>query len=391
MKGWTRDRHIIVVAACAALALLAGCVSLSAVYNEAKGGGSEVATGPILRVQSAMSTTKGRGVPELRQFAGTPVRLVVADCPQQVSVSENNVFLGTTKTVASIPFETVLRRQFSFVLGASFCLVDDALASDLTVVVRPRQIAVKKTDDKTARCFGEFEIQISRGESGPPLFEENFRGDQVSGWDGVEVPESVWNCVNQVGGNFLSRLAQKPEVFAALEVGTPSGAKCRRPEFLSFELKPVGDERVFAGACRLSCGGWDSARAANWLREQLECRCCEQLDVEESRVRVVYEENQFDPSSRVWSVRFKTFSRIPWFLNYDPASRKGVCAVDLELAGLTAPEGAEAMKAYVMKEMNRRGIVVSDDRDSGSAEVKFGDFQTDDRYGNIQCSFVLVN
>ena len=59
-------------------------------------------------------------------------------------------------------------------------------------------------------------------------------------------------------------------------------------------------------------------------------------------------------------------------------------------SGKTAEKAADALKEYVMQEMDKRSGVQRTGKESAKAMVRFDDFKTDQRYALIHCSFRVV-
>lgn len=312
-----------------------------------------------------------------------------SDCPCSVLMTKDTPW-GTVAEVANVPLRDIVSRQFGAVALGIFRAPGSSDCPEVTLKVTSMRTILKQTGSGRVKSRVEFRVNVDGRNVQPALFECGCSGLTEGPWDGVCVPLPVYQSVRQAAESLRADLLRHLHVFDKVAEASVKGHSVRGPSLLSFEMKPTSDDGIFCGNCRMACNDWDSTRAANWLRAKIDDRSREQLGVPLERVRVIYMENNFDAGSGEWRVSFKAFARVPWFLDYDQYSHTGICAVDLELANLTAQQGAEKMKEYVMQEMNRRGVVVVDGKKTDGAGVRFDKFETDERYNVIRCTFKLV-
>lgn len=358
-----------------------------------------------LKTELARSVGIARSVPALSEPEKLPAEMsgppqnagmrsdvsVVFDysnCSQSVLLTEDTPW-GTVVSVASVPLRDVVRRQFESVFAGFFRSPGNAEGPDVAVNVVSTRTILKKSGQGSVRSDIEFSVNLTDSDGQTILPSKRYQAAGEGRWDGSSVPLPIYQCAHEVACKFFADIS-KCHVVEKLEGLKDEGVEVREPVLLAFEMKPSSEPGVFSGSCRLACNDWDASRAANWLRMRLDDRAHDQLGVPLERVRVIYEENAYDAKKSEWHVRFKAYARVPWFLEYDRFSRTGVCAVDLELAKLSAQQGAEKMKDYVMQEMNRRGIVFEDGMPIDGAGVRFDEFKTDKRYNIISCAFKLV-
>lgn len=311
-----------------------------------------------------------------------------SNCSQSALLTEDTPW-GTVRSVASVPLRDVVRRQFESVFSDFFRSPEIAEGPDVTVSVVSSRSILKKSGQGSVRSDFEFSVTVTDSDGRKILLSKRYQAAGEGRWDGSSVPLPIYRCAHEIASKFFADISKR-HVLEKLEGLKTEGVEVREPVLLAFEMKPSSEPGVFGGSCRLVCNDWDASRAANWLRTRLDDRAHDQLGVPLERVRVIYEENAYDAKKSEWHVRFKAYARVPWFLEYDRFSRTGVCAVDLELAKLSAQQGAEKMKEYVMQEMNRRGIVFEDGMPVDGAGVRFDEFKTDKRYNIISCAFKLV-
>lgn len=372
------------VAVIFATGLAFGCASLPPEY----------VPNPLVKVRSLSESDPlpGEALPaacSTSARSGISAVLDFSDCPHSVLMTTDTPW-GTVAEVANVPLQDIVSRQFGAVALGIFRAPGSSDCPEVTFKVSSMRTVLKQIGSGRVKSRVEFRVNADGQNVQSALFECVCSGQAEGPWDGACVPFSVYQSVRQAAESFRADLLKRLYVFDKVAEVSAKGRPVRGPSFLSFEMKPMSEDGIFGGNCRLACNDWDSARAANWLRAKLDDRSREQLGIPLERVRVIYIENSFDAEKGEWRVSFKTFARVPWFLDYDQYSRTGICAVDLELANLTAQQGAEKMKEYVMQEMNRRGVVVVDGKKADGAGVRFDKFETDERYNVIRCTFKLV-
>lgn len=326
---------------------------------------------------------------ELKRIEEVPTELEFDICAETSQITKTMMW-GTVENVGAMPSGSVIRKQFVNALSEHFHPIDDDRQPVVKITVRPCMIVTKKTASDRASCDAEFKITMTDVAKSQILFEETYRHFSEDAWDGVSVPAAVYKSVQGAAADFLKALSRKSGLIARLEGTSAGGDVAKKPDFIDYLMRPGREDGVFSGICKVSCNDWDSVRTANWMRNQLEKRCCEQLGIEKSRVRVIYEENRFDAETKVWTVSFRAFARSAWVLDYDATSRAGMCVADLALVGKSAADAADVMKSYVLQEMDRRAGTVASGVASGRAQVRFADFKTDTRYNLIRCTFKLV-
>ena len=378
--------------ACLLAGVLAGCESLDSVTPE----GFSVD-------KAGFSFDASRDLPEpdqipeyaplsyaaLRRIEEVPTELRFDVCDETAQITKDMLW-GSVGVVGTVPFGSIVRRQFGNALSEHFHPIDDGRRPQLKITVRPCMVVIRKTAADRVLCDAEFKVVMTDVVNRKVLFEDVYRRRAENAWDGLSVPEAVYRSVQGAAADFLAALSKQSGLIARLEGAAEAVEGAKGPEFVDYSLRPGQEKGVFTGTCQTCCNGWDSVRAANWLRTQLETRCRDQLGVEFSRVRVIYEENAYDAATKVWKVSFRAFARSAWMLDYDAVTRTGVCVADLALVGKSAKDASEAMRGYVLQEMNRRAGVVTSDSVGNSAQVRFVDFKTDARYNLIRCTFKLV-
>ena len=327
--------------------------------------------------------------PELRRIEEVPAQIVFPSDIEKVLMTKQMLW-GTSETVAAIPVASLVKRQFLHAVSEHFHpLVGDqqpAIRIDVAVlgIIVSRDEALVESEMTAKITIHDVVKNVVR-------HEKIYRSDARMPWDGgALVPDAVYKCVQNVAAAFLKDIAANRTLIAQLEGISPDAAKVRKPSFKTFEIKPKNDSDVVKGTCVLACNDWDEGRAANWMRAQLEQRCENQLGVEAARVRLVYDKSEFVGSAREWRVTFTAFARSEMVLNYDSTTLSGTCVADFGLMGKSAEKAADALKEYVMQEMDKRAGVQQSGATGPKAQVRFDDFKTDQRYALTYCDFRLV-
>ena len=327
--------------------------------------------------------------PELRRIEEVPAQIVFPSELDKVYMTKRMIW-GTSETVAAVPVAALVKGQFLHAVSEHFHpLVGDQQPS-IKIIVDVLGVIVTRNEG-TVKSEITVNIVIQDVLKNVTCHEKTYRGVAEMPWDGGNlVPDSTYKCVQNVAATFLKDIAADRTLIARLESVSPDALKVRKPSFKSFEVKPKNDSGVVQGTCVLACNDWDEGRAATWLRAQLERRCENQLGGDASRVRLVYDKSAFKGDVREWEVSFTSFARSEMVLNYDSNTLSGTCVADFGLMGKSAEKAADALKAYVMQEMDKRAGVQESGREGTKALVRFDDFKTDQRYSLTYCSFRLV-
>ena len=327
--------------------------------------------------------------PELRRIEEVPTQIVFPSDIDSVLMTKMMLW-GTSETVAVVPVATLVKKQFLHAVSEHFHpLVGDQQPA-VRISVNVMGIIVTR-DEGMVKSTATVRIEILDVGKNVVCHGKIYRAVAELPWDGGNlVPDSVYKCIQGVASAFLKDIASDRTLIARLEGISPDAAKVRKPTFRSFEIKPKNDAGIVRGVCVLACNDWDEGRAASWLRAQLERRCENQLGVEASRVRLVYDKSQFVGSRREWEVTFTAFERSAMVLNYDATTLSGTCVADFGFMGKPAAKAADDLKEYVMKEMDKRAGAQQSGKVGGKAMVRFDDFKTDQRYLLTYCSFRVV-
>ena len=327
--------------------------------------------------------------PELRRIEEVPAQIVFPSEVEKVSLTKRMLW-GTSELVATVPVSSLVKKEFLHAVSEHFHpLVGDQqpairISVELLGMILSREEAMVRSEVTAV-------VRIYDVVKNVMCHEKTYRSKAEMTWDGGDlVPDSVYKCIQGIAASFLKDIAADRTLIARLEGISPDAAKIRKPSFKSFEIKPKNDAGVVQGVCVLACNDWDEGRAANWLRGQLERRCENQLGVEATRVRLVYDKSEFAGAEREWRVSFTAFARSEMVLNYNATTLSGTCVADFGLMGKSADKAADALKEYVMQEMDKRAGAQQSGRESAKAMVRFDDFKTDQRYTLTYCAFRVV-
>lgn len=327
--------------------------------------------------------------PSLRRIEEVPAQIIFDNSIEHAVVTKRMLW-GTSQTVATVPVGNLLKNQFLSCVSSYFHpLAGDQLPT-IRIKVEVLGVVITKVDSRISSLV-TMSIQVEDIAKKQICHEKTYMGKSLLPWDGGNlVPDSVYKSVQDCASSFLKDISENHTLIAWLENISPDAASVKKPNFAVFELTPKDQDGVIRGVCSVKCNDWHEGRTATWLRAQLERRCENQLGVEPSRVRVVYDSSGFDAAERIWKVSFSAFARSEMVLNYDPTTKSGTCVADMGLMGLTAEKASEKLKDYVMAEMDRRSGVVSSGKTQTKAQVRFDAFKTDQRYNLIHCPFRVV-
>lgn len=375
--------------ALSAVFLMSGCESIKPEGFSWKGTWFTFDNDRLLTEPECAGKYETLSFPELRRIEEVPVEFVFEGEVEKILVTKKMLW-GTTETVATVDVKDVIRQQFLQAVSGHFHpLVGDQQPAVRIKVETLGVFLERKESVVSSEMTMRFELQDMA--KNVVCHEKVYRGDTELPWDGgALVPESFYKCIQSLAANFLKDIAANRALLARLESISLDPATVRKPSFGSLDIKPKNADGVVCGSCVLSCNDWDEGRAANWLRSQLEQRCENQLGVDASRVRLVYDRSAFDGARREWSVDFTAFARSEMIMNYNALTLSGTCVADFGLMGKTPEKAADELKEYVMKEMDKRAGVQQSGKDAPKAKVRFDDFKTDQRYALTHCEFRLV-
>lgn len=378
--------------ACASLVVLlmaVGCESVKPEGFRIEGMGVSFDGNRELREPERAGEFAAFVFPELRRIEEVPAQIVFPAELEKVSLTKRMAW-GTSELVATVPVASLIRKEFLHAVSEHFhpLVGDQQPAIRISVEVLGMMLSREET-----MVSSEATVDIRIHDVGKNVLchEKVYRSKAEMPWDGGDlVPDAVYKCIQGIAASFLKDIAADRTLIARLEGISPDAAKVRKPSLKTFEIKPKNDAGVVQGVCVLACNDWDEGRAANWLRGQLERRCENQLGVEASRVRLVYDKSEFAGAEREWRVSFTAFARSEMVLNYDATTLSGTCVADFGLMGKPADKAANALKEYVMQEMDKRAGAQQSGRESAKAQVRFDDFKTDQRYTLTYCAFRVV-
>ena len=376
-------------AAFAALASILGCESMKPEGFSWKGTGFSFDNNRPLKEPVRAGEYATLVFPELRRIEEVPVEFVFQSEVEKVLITKRMVW-GTTENVATVDVREAIKRQFLQAVSGHFHpLVGDQQPA-VRIKVETLGVFLERKDD-IVKSEVTMRFALEDVARNSVCHEKVYSGEAELPWDGGDlVPESFYKCIQNLAANFLKDIAGNRTLIARLEGVSTDASKVRKPSMMKFEVKPKNATGFVCGSCVLACNDWDEGRAANWLRSQLEQRCENQLGVEASKVRLVYDKSSYDGEKRVWSVDFTAFARDKMVLNYDAVTLSGMCIADFGLMGKSATDAADDLKKYVMQEMDKRAGVQQDGKESPKAQVRFDDFKTDQRYALTYCAFRLV-
>ena len=319
-----------------------------------------------------------------------PVSVDLSECVETAMVSEHGSF-GGNSFAGTVPLREIMRRELEKMTKNVFRSPVEGEREALAIRITSQKVIINQRRS-VAECEMEFYISVEDPvhDDIKPYFRGSFNG-RGSGRhrDDRLVPGSVYVAANEVVENFLGSfcedriaLRRLPELLCAGENLTP-------PKLQSIRFKEAANG-CLAGECSVACNEWDGFDADRWARQNIKAQCQMKLGVEPERTRVVFRKDEYDVATKVWKYHFVAYVRAPLVMDYDPATKSGLCVGDLGLLNLSADEAAKRMKKYVMSEMRSRGGAVTSAEGNDETLVRFDDFRSDVENNRITMRFRLV-
>lgn len=203
------------------------------------------------------------------------------------------------------------------------------------------------------------------------------------------VPLVIYQSVQEVASSFVHEFAQERQKVNRLMAlaRAPTSANNARLRSMKYGNADASSVR---GRCDIDCNGEEPFQADQWARSQIKEQCRGKLGLPLERVRLVFPRSDYDERTRRWSYQFVAYARTPLFMDYDPATRRGLCVGDLGLLKTSAEEASLKMQNYVRQEMRIRTGVVVDGTDGAAAKIRFDEFTTERESETVRFSFRLI-
>lgn len=355
-----------------------------------------VAAGSGTRALRRLSEPSGVGI-QAKPTAGAttwrsqsmPVALAFPDGGSVCTVTRED-WLGDSVGDAAFPGGAIVEREFRKVAAAYFSPVsgDDVPAAVFTVGMT--RSSVRQTPGGTSATIG-VRIEIKKSGGRGVCYSETFEETAVATWpDRRIVPEAFYLALEAVVSDFSRSWESDSAAVSTLRKWRDElnpGAEPPELETIAWEQ----EDDVWKGECEVACNGYEGFEARSWATSQLASLCRAKLGgIEQERVRVVYDEMDYDRQTKRWRFSFRTFARTRIVLTYDRISRRGAVTGDMELMNMGAEAASEELKRFVQNEMDSRAGKVTREKPKGDAEIRFDDFETDSDYNLVTIRFRLL-
>ena len=320
---------------------------------------------------------------------GIPVVYDTPDAELLTSVSGRD-FLDNPVTLGYFRSGEIIAREFGNVARANFGTSSHEIPPVGRFSVRIDGVRARRTSDGNIAVAIEATIAVVRAEGSDVAYRKCFKAECSSTWqDETTVPVALYDALGKIVRDFLADWDASDAVSAISRWADASLPGVKPPELLSLDFLRQGN--VYCGSCRVACNGYEGFRAKGWADAQIEQACRRKLGIEPERVRIVYDEEVFDPGGKAWRFEFRTFARTRIVLSFNKVNRHGFVTGDLGLMGMTAEEASPVLKRFALDEMDSRAGMVTSSAAKGEAHVRFDDFELDRISNLITLRFRLVN
>lgn len=378
-----------------ALALAGGCAGMNGGFSP------DALSGMLTPKPGQQKLEESRFPPEAARYAAAnahrtmdaPVRLNVPGWSVDFAVNSVKSDLFATPYVrATFPGGRIVEREFGKVLAANFREPVEGETPVAELAVRIVVVSVgQKSDSAPMTSTLKINIEVVKADGNGTAYEGSIETSATAPWTNrTLVPDSFYQALSDAIARFLDEWDRSggPDAVARWTGEATPGVV--PPELRDIEWTTAGRD-VQRGRCTIVCNGWEGFRAKHWANAQIAVACRTKLgNIEPERVRVVYDEEDFNAARREWLFSFRCFARNEKVLDFNAATGQGTVIGDLGLLKMTAEEAAKVLKTYALKEMqSHSGIVTSEHRES-EAFVRFDDYKTDKTYNLITIDFRLL-
>ncbi|MBP5787824.1 MAG: hypothetical protein J6Y19_08430 [Kiritimatiellae bacterium] len=379
-----------------ALSLAGGCANMNELL--APGGLSGLVT-PQTR-QRVLS--EPRFPPEAGTYEAEDAHLTL-DAPVELNVPDRdlacgvvcslNDLLGTRHIPATLPCGSIVEREFGKVRDANFRepLGSEEPVATLSVRLHAAEVLQASSTGPIAVTL-KIHVEVTNPEGTETAYSRKIESSASAPWTNKTlVPDAFYQAVFGAIGQFASDWprSQGPDTVARWAAEATPGAA--PPQLHDIDWMPrQRDSDVQRGTCAVVCNGWEGFRAKHWANAQIAVACRTKLGgVEPRRLRVVYDEETYDPERSIWTFAFRCFARSEKVLEYNAATGCGTVIGDLGLMEMTAEEATEVLKQYVLNEMSSHSGIVTRKSPTTEAYVRFDSFSTDETYNLVIIDFHL--
>ena len=332
---------------------------------------------------------RGMSSPAAARTLAVPVRFVFKDRNMECMLMRLD-WLCDSVGEARFAGGAIAERATRRIASANFHIVsgDERPVADFIV-----RMLVGSARESSAGVTSTIAInfEIVQADGTVKCYSKTFERSATEVWaDRNKVPASFYKALEGAINDFADDWGAGAFVSVVTGWWNDKMPQIKPPALRSINWTQSGD--VWIGRCEVACNGYEGFQARAWAVAQIASACRTKLGgIEAERVRVVYDdEERFDPVANSWHLCFRTFARNRIVLSFDKIARNGFVTGDVELMGMDEKNASDELKRYVRAEMNSRDGKISDERPTGTAEVRFDDYVPDKTYNLITHRFRLL-
>ena len=286
----------------------------------------------------------------------------------------------------------IVAREFERVVRSNFHIAAENETADamFTVDIERSTARVSKGGDSVDATLS-VRVTITGVDGSEPCYANVFDCNAHDIWcDRNAVPTAFYRTLETVIAAFVDDLDSSGAVSRIVRLHRKANPEYEQPSLQKIVWSRSGD--AWVGVCEVKCNGREGFDAKAWANTHIAVACRIKLgNIEPERVRVVYDEEDFDERSGEWRFVFRTFPRMKMALSYDSITMQGVITGDLELMSAgTVERASEMLKEYVVRKMESHGRMVTELSQRHEVGLRFDDFNTDKTYNLITIRFRLV-
>lgn len=392
-----RTRRIAVAAAGLALTLAGGCVGFERILEPGGLSGLEVQkqNEPILEEPAIPPEASTYVSANAYRTIGAPVRLNVSD--REALFTVNSVRMDLFRSpyvVASFLGGAILEREFGKVLEANFRSPVGGEAPVAELGVRIAWVKTAQTSDSEPISVSmRLNVEIVKADESTPVWKKSIDATESAAWKNrSQVPEAFYAALFDAIRQFIADWDRGggPDAVARWAGEAVPGVVPPELRKIAWE---AGAERsgLQRGRCVVACNGFEGFRAKHWANGQISVACRTKLGINDpGLLRVVYDTEDYDPVAGTWAFAFRCFARCERVLDYNATTGMGTVIGDRGLMKMEPEEAAEALKAYVHREMDSHAGRVDSEHRTTRAQLRFDDYRTDQAYDLIIIDFHML-
>ena len=309
---------------------------------------------------------------------------------------------GDTFTVGAFKADEIIEREFRKVVESNFHVVQGDETPLAKIVIDVDKVAVSRVSRSNGvEVSLRVKVHVNRHDDSESAFSQVCTASCKGEWRSeTEVPSAFYEGLGSIVRDFLSKWDSGRATATLLKWNDATIPGLKSPELKSIEWEKnewQHDGVVWLGRCEIFCNDYEGFKARAWATANIAAMCLSKIgNIEPERLRVVYDEENYDSESRKWTLVYRTFARAKMVLDFDKQSRHGHVTGDLGLMNVKADNGqdvrmaAEELKQYVLSEMSSFAGVVSPSVPKGEPWVRFDAYKTDKTYNLITIKFRLL-